>query len=72
MYGQNPLLFDIGADDKADEAMEETDAVMEVTREKEERKKVRKVRRNKRNECGSKERRLNKISRKNKGNGIRN
>ena len=37
MYGHNPLLFDIGEDEKADEAMEEADAEMEVAREKEER-----------------------------------
>ena len=38
MYGQNPLLFDMAADEKTDEAMEEADAVMEVARVAEEKK----------------------------------
>ena len=32
----NPLMFDMAVDDKADEAMEEADAVMEAAREEEE------------------------------------
>ena len=42
MYGQNPLLFDMTADDKTDETMEETNAVMEVARVAEEKKNQRK------------------------------
>ena len=37
MYSQNPLLFDMAADDKTDETMEVADAEMVVAREKEER-----------------------------------
>ena len=38
MYGQNPLLFDMTADDKTDETMEEIDTVMETARIAEEKK----------------------------------
>ena len=37
--GQNPLIFDMAADDKTDETMEEIDTVMETARIAEEKKK---------------------------------